>query len=58
MDIISHSESFLLSKVIGCPSCLRILSIMKSFTLMWTLNGFVKFGNFNVRAKKAFLSSP
>jgi hypothetical protein len=33
---------------------MRIPSIMNSLTLMWTLNGFVKSENFNIRAKKNF----
>jgi hypothetical protein len=38
---------------------MKIPPIANSFTLMWILNGFVKFRNFNIREKKkTFRSSP
>jgi len=46
-------QSFLLSNAIGCPSYMNTPLIMKSFTLMWTSNGLVKFGNFKLGADKS-----
>ncbi len=43
-------QSFLLLKAIKCPSYMGISPIVKSFMLVWTLNGLVKFKNFNRRA--------
>jgi hypothetical protein len=53
ITVVPHG-TFLFSKAIGCPSYMRILLIAKSLTLMWTLNGFVKSKNFNIRAKEGF----
>jgi hypothetical protein len=49
------SKNFLLSKTIWCPSCMRTPLIVKSFTLMWTLNDLVKSRNFHAWVDKKFL---
>ncbi len=52
--IVVPPQIFLLLKAIKCSSYMKTSLIVKSFMLVWTLNGLVKFKNFNRRVDEKF----